>query len=189
MSFGEDDNEGPSRRLWHKEDRAKISLLELFREHFEDTRPIEDETTLTRKIHFRQGITEAQLREHIEHDLVALLNTIRLDAACPLDDAPHVAASILNYGFRDLSDVSVHDLHKSHIVDSIRQSLVDHEPRLATQSIRIDVRTRDGGVRQRLAIFVEADLIGDPVNIPLDFDAEVDTGAGKLRMTGLRVQV
>jgi type VI secretion system protein ImpF len=31
--------------------------------------------------------------------------------------------------------------------------------------------------------------MGDPVDIPMDFDAEVDLGAGKLRMSKLRVQL
>ena len=46
----------------------------------------------------------------------------------------------------------------------------------------------DGGTAQRISLSVSAELIGDPVDIPVDFDAEVDLGAGKLRMSKLRVQ-
>jgi type VI secretion system protein ImpF len=40
-----------------------------------------------------------------------------------------------------------------------------------------------------MAITVSAEMIGDPVDVPLDFDAEVDLGAGKLHMSKLRVQL
>jgi len=39
-----------------------------------------------------------------------------------------------------------------------------------------------------IAISVSAELMGDPVDVPLDFEAEVDLGAGKLNMSRLQVQ-
>ena len=187
-------------RVWRKEDRAKVSILQIFRTNFHDRRrrqhaertqdkKEDGETTVTRRIDFREGVTEQTLRNHIEADLNALMNTIRLDAASPLDDVPHVAGSILNYGFRDLSSVTLKDLNSASIRDSIKQSLVDHEPRLVPASIEVTVKRGEGGNDQRMELFVQADLMGDPVDIPLDFDAEVDLGAGKMRMSKLRVQM
>ena len=74
------------------------------------------------------------------------------------------------------------------IKDTIRQSLIDHEPRLVRESIDVQVIEIEDDVRQRLAISVSAELTGDPVDIPLDFDAEVDVSVGKLRMSHLKVQ-
>jgi type VI secretion system protein ImpF len=199
---------GPDRRLWRKEDRAKVSIMQIFRSRYDENRPLDGDTTITPRIRLADGVTEDQLREHIEADLSALLSTVRLDACYQLKETdegrtptrfeaktpwdktyPELARSILNYGFCDLSDITQHDLQKQDIVKLIRQSLVDHEPRLLADSIRIKVTTEDGGRAQRLSLFVEADLMGDPVDIPLDFDAEVDLGAGKLRMSKLRVQM
>ena len=187
-------------RVWRKEDRAKVSILQIFRSSFHDRRRRQHaertqaqkeagETTITRRIDFREGVTEGTLRHHIEADLNALMNTIRLDAALPLDQAPHVARSILNYGFRDLSSVTIRELNGESIKDSIKQSLIDHEPRLVPSSIEVSVRRSDSQNDQRLELFVQADLMGDPVDIPLDFDAELDLGAGKMRMSKLRVQM
>jgi type VI secretion system protein ImpF len=187
-------------RVWRKEDRAKVSILQIFRSHHQDRRrkqhakrtqdrKEDGETTVTRRVEFREGVTEQELRAHIEADLNALMNTIRLDAACPLDDAPHVAHSILNYGFRDLSSVTIRDLGSNALRDSIRESLIDHEPRLVPGSIDVQVKRNDSGKDQRVQLHVTAEMMGDPVDIPLDFDAEVDIGAGKLRMSKLRVQL
>ncbi|MBP0484994.1 type VI secretion system baseplate subunit TssE [Sagittula sp. M10.9X] len=175
--------------------------MQIFRSHHHDRRrrqhaaPTQDakkedgETTVTRRIDFREGVNEQQLRHHIEADLNALMNTIRLDAINPLHKAPHVAKSILNYGFRDLSSVTLRELNSDAIRESIRQSLIDYEPRLVPGSIEVSVKRGEGGKDQRMELYVSADLMGDPVDIPMDFDAEVDLGAGKMRMSKLRVQM
>lgn len=116
------------------------------------------------------------------------MNTIQLDSAVALDDVPHVKASVINYGFRDLSDVTAHDLNSLAVVKSIRQSLLDHEPRIVPESLEVDVAERPAGGRNRLAVSVSAELMGDPVDIPIQFDAEVDLGVGKLHMSNLRMQ-
>ncbi|WP_420857756.1 type VI secretion system baseplate subunit TssE [Marivivens marinus] len=136
----------------------------------------------------REGMDEDSLKRHLQADLNALMNTIRLDSAVSLEDAPHVMHSVLNYGFRDLSDVTAQDLNSSSVVKSIRESLLDHEPRIIPESLDVKVSERAGGNRHRLSISVTAELMGDPVDVPIDFDAEVDLGAGKLHMSALRVQ-
>lgn len=136
----------------------------------------------------REGVSENQLRAHLEADLNALLNTIQLGSAVSLDDSPHVKNSIVNYGFRDLSGISAAEINTPKMVDTIRQSLLNFEPRLMSESIDVSVVGGEGNSKQRLTISVSAELMGDPVDIPLDFDAEVDLGAGKLKMSKLRVQ-
>lgn len=186
----------PGQRAWRRGERSKLSILQVFRTAYEDrdarhaaaTAPGQDPQITPRSKQRREGVSETQLRAHLEADLNALLNTIRLDAAEPLDDAPHVARSILNYGFRDLSSVAASELNTPGVINSIRQSLIDHEPRLVAESIEVRITERQDAKDQRLSLTISADLMGDPVDIPLDFDAEVDLGAGKLRMSKLRVQ-
>ena len=184
-------------RLWRKGDRAKVSIMQVFREaHYEqDARKANSATesgeaaVSRRSQQRRDGVNEAQLRMHLEADLASLLNTIQLDSAVSLDDVPHVRDSIANYGFRDLSGISVAEMNTHRMVDTIKQSLINHEPRLTRESIDVTISGAEGNSRQRLSISVSAELVGDPVDIPLDFDAEVDVGAGKLKMSKLRVQV
>lgn len=199
------DSEAETRRVWTREDRAKISLMHVFRSHFEESRPVSKDGSEARRIAAREGITDTLLRNHIEAELSALLSTVRLDACfqeqggeqgkralvkSPWHEShPHLARSILNYGFCDLSDVTEYDLQKPDLVRLIHESLVAFEPRLIAETIKINVRNRDGGRDQRISLFVEADMTGDPVDIPIDFDAEVDLGAGKMRMSGVRVQL
>jgi type VI secretion system protein ImpF len=184
-------------RMWRKGERAKVSIMQVFRSAYQehDARKANPgsksgEVEISRRAQQRrEGASEDQLRAHLETDLNALLNTIQLEAAVSLEDAPHVRRSIANYGFQDLSGLSLRDIKERQMIETIRQSLLTYEPRLTPHSIDVQVTEIENNKRQRLAIKVSADLSGDPVDIPLDFDAEVDASAGKLRMSKLRMQM
>jgi len=179
----------PSRRI---HDRSRIALIDVFRLAFEerDARASnvvhreKDNLTLTSELSQRSnarrlGVDEDTLREHVRDHLSILMNTIRLDAAIDLSDTPYVARSVINYGFQDLSNMSRQDLIAPYISRSIKQSLLDHEPRLVKNSLDVKVQSIEGDPLQRIAVFVSAELIADPADIAIEFQADVDLGAGK----------
>ncbi len=196
MAKTSDETARARRRTLRRGERSKLSLLQIFRAaHFARDAKVASgksaggEAEITRRSRERRdGVDETTLKMHVQADLGALMNTIQLGAAVDLDDAPHVRHSVLNYGFRDLSDITTQDLGSPDIIASIRQSLLDHEPRLIPETIEIRVADRTGNERQRLEISVSAELMADPIDVPIDFDAEVDLGSGKLRMRSLKVQ-
>lgn len=181
-------------------ERSRIALLDVFRQAFE-----EHDGRATSKSHSeagglntvaevsgrsnarRLGVDEDSLRDHVREHLATLMNTIRLDATVDLDDAPHVAKSVVNYGFQDLSNLTRSELTSHAIATSIKQSLADHEPRLVKGSIDVKIVTLDGDNYQRVAVHVTADLIADPADIPVEFRADVDTGAGKVVLNTPRI--
>lgn len=182
-------------RLWRREDRAKVSIMQVFRASYQahDAKRTSaslgsEQGELSERARMRrEGVSEDEMRRLLQDDLASLMNTVRLDAATPLEDADHVARSIINYGFQDLSSIAAKDLNTPNVVASIRQSLIDHEPRLLPESIEVKVIRADGGTNQRLSLHVEAEMMGDPVDVPLNFDADVDLGAGKMTMSKLRI--
>lgn len=183
-------------RNWRRGDRSKISVMHVFRSAYyeHDAKKANEKSEdgsaqiSRRSKQRRHGVSEDTLKAHLQADLNALLNTIRLDAVVDLEDAPYVARSVANYGFQDLSNVTTADLSDTALINSIRQSLLDHEPRLIPETVEVRVADRTEDAHQRLSIAVSAELMGDPVDIPVDFSAEVDLGAGKLRMSDLKVQ-
>lgn len=134
----------------------------------------------------RIGVDETVLREHVREHLATLMNSIRLDAIEPLEDYPETRASVLNYGFQDLSNLSRNEITGAEISRSIKQSLMNHEPRLVPGSIEVQVKTT-GDIQQRVSVFVTADLIADPADIPIEFEADVDTDAGKVSLASKRI--
>lgn len=190
MSTANSQHRRPQSRQIH--DRSKIALIDVFRDAFHDrdaktagrVHQERDGTTLTSELSRRAtprrlGVDEDTLRAHVIDHLSTLMNTVRLDAVVDLSDTPNVARSVLNFGFQDLSDLSRRDLIAPYIARSIRQSLVDHEPRLVGSSVDVRVTQIEGDAHQRIGVFVTADLIADPMNIAIEFQADVDVGAGK----------
>lgn len=183
-------------RNWKRGDRSKISIMHVFRAaYFEhDAKKAQEKSEdgsaqiSRRSKQRRHGVNEDTLKAHLQADLNALLNTIRLDAVVDLEDAPYVARSVANYGFRDLSSLTLKELSTASVTNSIRQSLLDHEPRLIPETVQVSLDKSGESTNQRLALSISAELMGDPVDIPIDFSAEVDLGAGKMKMSDLRLK-
>ncbi|MDA7422929.1 type VI secretion system baseplate subunit TssE [Tritonibacter multivorans] len=165
-----------------------MAVFDVFRHSFEDgdknTRVQEGTEPATkdysRSNARRVGVSEDELRAHVKAHLETLMNTVRLDAVSDLTDHPNVARSVLNYGFRDLSDLSRRELLAQDISQSIKQSLRDHEPRLVDNSIEVKIQATGGDAAQRVGLQVMAELIADPADIPVDYEADIDTGSGKV---------
>ncbi|MBM2578058.1 type VI secretion system baseplate subunit TssE [Jannaschia sp. Os4] len=137
---------------------------------------------------FRDTIDEGELRRHLALDLESLISTVRLDSAIRLDPETRVAHSVVNYGFADLSRASGTDTSRRTIASTIRASLEAFEPRLVPGSVVVEPLGEDEKGTNRLSFRVAADIAADPADLPLDFVAEVDLGAGKLRTKRLRQQ-
>lgn len=177
-------------------DRKQVSLMHVFRSAAErgDSQDGKanyrdgDREITTRSKERREGTTEESLRRHLSNDLASLMNTISLDAVEDLSDYPYIQKSIVNFGFGDLSSLSDKGYAASEMSRFIRDTLIRHEPRLIPSTIEINVNKDAQSVTQRLTFDIAADMVASPVDVPLDFVAEVDMGAGKIQMTKLRVQ-
>jgi type VI secretion system protein ImpF len=177
-------------------DRKQVSLMHVFRAAAErgdskDGKAVYrdgDREISQRSKERREGTNEETLRRHLSHDMASLMNTISLDAIVDLADYPYIQKSIINYGFSDLSALSDKAFATGEMSRFIRDTLIRHEPRLIASTIEIHVNRDAESVTQRLTFDISADMVASPVDVPLDFVAEVDLGAGKIQMTRLRVQ-
>ncbi len=177
-------------------DRKQVSLMHVFRAAVErrDSRDGGvnykggDREVTTRSRERREGTDEETLRRHLTTDMASLMNTIALDAVIDLDDCPYVRNSVVNYGFSDLSAMSNSTAAAAEISALIRETLIRHEPRLIPETIEIRLDQEAQETTQRLSFDITAEMVATPVDLPLEFVAEVDLGAGKMKMTRLRVQ-
>jgi type VI secretion system protein ImpF len=93
-----------------------------------------------------------------------------------------VRSSILNYGFPDLSWRSLDENGLNDVTREIEIALGDFEPRLDKRSIRA---RRDMSAREeelKLRFLVKADLLARPVNVPVEFVAEIELDSGKIKI-------
>ncbi|WGR97046.1 type VI secretion system baseplate subunit TssE [Bradyrhizobium sp. ISRA443] len=133
----------------------------------------------------RFPISETLLRREVSHDLEMLLNTIALESTLNLSVRDCVRTSILNYGFPDIAHRSIDEVTDDELTDALRVTLTTYEPRLDRKTIRV---RRDGSVgpeQLKLRFVVHADLKVEPLNVPVEFVADVDLDSGDIQINRL----
>ena len=135
-----------------------------------------------RRVTTRGPISESGLRREVMTDLVGLLNSTNLDSAEDLSSTPAVKQSILNFGFPDLASRTPFSSSVRAVAREIEIALSDFEPRLARQSIHASRDMTIGADELRVRFVVKADLRARPVNVPVEFIAEVELDSGKIKI-------
>ena len=108
----------------------------------------------------------------------------RRRSICPT--MPAVRSSILNFGFPDLSWRTIDENSLNEISREIEVALADFEPRLARNSIQARSATLTTSAEElKLRFLVRADLRAQPVNVPVEFVAEVELDSGKIKIDRL----
>ena len=130
----------------------------------------------------RHPVDENILRDEVSKNLASLLNTVHFAASEDLSDAPEVAKSILNYGIPDLARLTIEDSAVDQIGVEIRAAMIAFEPRINPASIRADRDTSVDSASLSLRFIVYAELWGEPLNIPVEYIAEVDSEFAKFRI-------
>ena len=128
----------------------------------------------------RGAITEPLLRREVATDLASLMNTIALESSVNLDAHRFVRNSVLNFGFPDLVHRSIDELSTNDIVGELQAVLTHFEPRLLPASIHV---TRDMTVDKaelKIRFVVNAELACEPLNVPVEFIADVEFDSGKI---------
>ena len=134
------------------------------------------------------SVTEPVLRGEVWRDLDHLLNAVSLEST--LDDVrafPHVRASVLNFGRPDIAHRSIDELmgNDRAVEREIEVALRTYEPRLVAGTIRVSRDTTVDAVGLKVRFNVQADLSCRPVDIPLEFTAEVEIDSGRFAINQL----
>ncbi|WMS44086.1 type VI secretion system baseplate subunit TssE [Acuticoccus sp. MNP-M23] len=133
----------------------------------------------------RHPVDEADLRAEVRDNLSGLLNSVHMEATEDFSDLPEVRSSILNYGMPDLSRLTLEDVAVNAVGGSIREAIVNFEPRVVPGSIDARRDTAVDSATLQLRFLVYAELRAEPLNIPVEFIAEVDNVPGKFRIERL----
>lgn len=122
----------------------------------------------------RSPITETLLRREVAHDLEALMNTVALESSEDLTDFASVRKSVLNFGLPDIAHRTIDEAAVDDVKGEIETILKHFEPRLAPETVHA---ARDQSIDKaelKVRFVVQADLRCEPVNVPVEFVADVD---------------
>ena len=133
----------------------------------------------------RVPITESQLRREVARDLESLMNTVALESADDIQPFEYVRKSILNFGFPDIAHRSIDEISVDDVKDEICTVLMNYEPRLDPATIQAG---RDSSVNSdelKVRFVVRAELRCEPVNVPVEFVADVELDSGSIQINRL----
>jgi type VI secretion system protein ImpF len=133
-----------------------------------------------RRVVVHTAITKPPLRRGVARDLDALMNTIALESSEDLEPFDHVRGSVLNFGLPDITHRSIDEVSVEDVGDEIKSALVRHEPRLIAASIRVAKDPEVNEAELKVRFVVRADLLCEPLNVPVEFVADLELDSGNI---------
>jgi type VI secretion system protein ImpF len=125
-----------------------------------------------------------RLRAALLRDLAWLLNTGHLETVEDLEAYPDVRRSVVNYGIPDLAGLSIAGADAAAIEKAVRQAIVNFEPRIAQESLRVSIHTpTDGTGRNAMVFRIEGELWAKPSPQALFLKTEVDLETGNVTVS------
>lgn len=163
------------------QDRLQPSLLD---------RLIDDEPSKSVESVERRVLTFARLRESVLRDLNWLFNAARTLSDEEQEKYPYVASSVINYGLPAFSGQTASGLDLATMEKELRDAIIDFEPRLLADSVRIRARKLEHGDNQhnRLSFDIECKIWAQPAPLALLLHSDVDleSGQNSVRDSGRR---
>lgn len=122
--------------------------------------------------------TVREYHQSVREDMYALLNTARPSLDKVVEKYPRIGRSVLNFGFQSLSGKVSTNVEKRSLQRDIEATLSNFEPRIAPDSIKVSVLTRNfGDPLNELAFEVEGELWAQPVqHLQLQTQVDLETG-------------
>jgi type VI secretion system protein ImpF len=147
-------------------------------------RLIDDDPGRLRESNDKRIISMSRLRQSVLRDLAWLLNTTHLAASEDLEEFPQVARSVVNYGVSELAGQLVSSLEAGQIEQALHQAIVEFEPRILPQSLRIRLlREPARESHNRMVFQIEGQLWAVPSPSHLLLRTEIDLDEGEVVLT------
>lgn len=131
----------------------------------------------------RKGANEEELKRDLGVDLMQLANTVNLAAAANLDGLDYVQRSVLNFGVLDLSVLADKGKRLALLPKQLKAALLNNEPRFVEETMEIVLAEEVNATDQTFRFEVFAEMACRPVDIPMEFVAEIDVASGRLRFS------
>lgn len=131
----------------------------------------------------RSATAAEDLQRSVSQGLETLMNTVNLASSFDLGEFGDARRSILNYGFPDIAHRSIDEIGVDEIGQEIGAALLAFETRLVPSSLEIARDTSIDVAELKIRFVVRADLSCDPLNLPVEFVADVERDTGKMTVS------
>ncbi|MBS1212370.1 MAG: type secretion system lysozyme-related protein [Proteobacteria bacterium] len=144
----------------------------------------DDEPEKQQESREQRVLSMRRLRQSVLRDMVWLLNAVALDSVQDLAAAPEAAHSTINFGILDLSGHHLSGSDALGIERRIRQAIMDFEPRILKETLKVKVTAADEKYTHNAMTFdIEGDLWMQPLPVRLYLKTEIDLETGNVDVT------
>ncbi len=132
-------------------------------------------------------ITKNKLRQAVLRDLVWLFNAIKLGSKADFAGFPFADRSVINFGLPALSGETASTLDVTALENSIRQAIIDFEPRIIPSTLRVEALVTDLQLEHHnvVSVQISGNLWAQPIPLELLLRTEVDLETGQVEIRDL----
>lgn len=139
----------------------------------------------SRRVSASNIVNEAALRRELATDLTSLMNTINFASSEDIKGLDHVKKSILNYGLDDIGHRTLEEMGVNDIQHELLNALLHFEPRLVRQTIEVERDQTIDISAHKLRFTINAEMHATPVDVPVEFYADLELASGKMKISRL----
>ena len=131
----------------------------------------------------KRVLSMSRLRECVLRDVAWLFNSSRMTDDETDARYPFVARSVINYGLPALAGATARSLEISDLERNLRQAILDFEPRILRNSLRVRAElTEERMSHNALTFEIEGDLWAKPLPLQMYLKTEIDLESGQVKI-------
>ena len=147
----------------------------------------DEEPTKTKEAPEQRVMSKSRLRQAVLRDLAWLFNATKPAESEDLSKIPHVQRSVLNFGLPALSGRAASSLDVTELERTIRQAIIDFEPRILPGSLEVKALALESALDHHnvIGVQIRGDLWAQPVPLELLVRTEIDLETGRVEIADL----
>jgi type VI secretion system protein ImpF len=147
----------------------------------------DEEPTKTHEAPERRVMSKSRLRQAVLRDLAWLFNATKPASYLDLEQVSHVRRSTLNFGLPALSGRAASSLDITELERTIRQAILDFEPRILPQTLEVRALAIQSALDHHNVVGVQiaGELWAQPVPLELLVRTEIDLETGRVEIADL----
>ena len=128
------------------------------------------------------AVSLSELRKSVLRDLNWLFNTSQMLKGEEAESWPQVRNSVINYGLPPLSGLNASGLDLVQLERSLRQAIVDFEPRILPDSVSVKVLRDSLDNHNVISLHIEGLLWAQPLPVELLLRTRLDLESGQSKV-------
>lgn len=144
----------------------------------------DDEPEQAQESRDKRVLSMTRLRDLVLRDLAWLFNADHPLQPAEIESYPFAARSVINFGIPALAGLTIRILDLNMLENLLRQSIIDFEPRILANSLRVraNLRAMQTMSHNALTFEIEGELWGQPLPQQLYLKTEIDLESGKVKV-------